>query len=75
VWLVTGTPFSTSLDQLKTQSSVLGHNVNGLQLKRGMSRNAAIAGAPGAVAPASEAITSHAVSFRNQERYVEVTLL
>ena len=32
MWLVTGTPFSTSLDQLSNQSWVLGHAVHGLKL-------------------------------------------
>ena len=41
VWLVTGTPFSTSLHQLKNQASVLGHAIDGLQLKRGKLRDAA----------------------------------
>ena len=46
MWLVTGTPFSTSLEQLKNQASVLGHNVDGLQLKRGKLRDAALAPQP-----------------------------
>ena len=46
MWLVTGTPFSTSLYQLRNQASVLGHNVDGLQLKRGKLRDAALAPQP-----------------------------
>ena len=48
VWLVTGTPFSTSLNQLKYQACVLGHSLDGLQLKRGKLRDATVASAHGA---------------------------
>jgi len=32
LWLVTGTPFSTSLGQLKTQANLLGHAYHGLKV-------------------------------------------
>jgi len=32
LWLVTGTPFSTSLSQLKTQANLLGHAYHGLKV-------------------------------------------
>lgn len=47
VWLVTGTPFSTSLSQLKHQSHVLGQTIDGLHLKRSRLRGAALASAHG----------------------------
>ena len=50
VWLVTGTPFSTSLNQLKHQSSVLGQSIDGLHLKRSRLRGAAVASAHGSAA-------------------------
>ena len=81
---MTGTPFSTSLNQLKHQSSVLGQSIDGLHLKRSRLRGAAVALADGsavasadrsaAVTPASEVVSFH-FSFRNQEGFVAAVLV
>ena len=82
---MTGTPFSTSLHQLQHQSHVLGQSIDGLHLKRSRLRGAAVASAHGsalasahgsaAIAPASEMISIHIFSFRNQEGFVAAVLV
>ena len=82
---MTGTPFSTSLNQLKHQSSVLGQSIDGLHLKRSRLRGAAVASAHGsaalsphgsaAVVPAFEVVSMHTFAFRNQEGFVAAVLV